>query len=81
MIELHFLIFKICFPNPVQYLHRKVYFPKCNAPFPSATVMSQLGVQSRPVHILTFFDFVMASQCFEADFHTAPKTKKFFSIG
>ena len=43
-------------------------FRKCNAPFPSATVMSQLGVQSRPVHTLTFFDFVMASQCFWSRF-------------
>ena len=46
----------------------KCTFRKCNAPFPSATVMSQLGMQSRPVHILTFFDFVMALQCFWSRF-------------
>ena len=43
--------------------------------------MSQLGVQNRPVHILTFFDFVMLRSVFEADFHTGPKTKQFFLIG
>ena len=64
MIELHFDFLKYASPTQCSTCIVKCTFRKCNAPFLSATVMSQLGMQSRPVHILTFFDFVMASQCF-----------------
>ena len=43
--------------------------------------MSQLGVQSRPVHILTFLILLWLRSVFEADFHTGPKTKQFILIG
>ena len=36
---------------------------------------------NRPVHILTFFDFDMASQVLEAEFHTDDKTNKKFLFG
>ena len=82
MIELHFLIFlKYASPTQCSTCIVKCTFRKCNAPFPSATVMSQLGMQSRPVHILTFLILLWLCSVFEADFYTGPKTKKFLLIG
>ena len=45
MIELQFF-FKYASPTQCSTCTVKCTFRKCNAPFPSATVMSQLGVQS-----------------------------------
>ena len=82
MIELHFFDFlKHASPTQCSTCIVKCTFRKCNAPFPSATVMSQLDVQSRPVHILTFLILLWLRSVFEADFHTGPKTKQFFLIG